>query len=512
MEKACALRVMSKINWLVIRMKVFKYSLCNITKIAALVCIGMAQPTLAKDIKQHQDDQRIQDLHTQKQITMPQAHSDLKPMLAPNKKENTVSLSAQELSNYPQLVVRALAMAVLENHFDNVAFLLPYYQQIPPQMQETILQQWASGMLAERDGHYRQAINAYRIALAENNHATRLRLRLALALFANKEFDAAQDQFIKLLSEDEIPQDVAEFIQQHLLEIKRQDRWSVSGGVSFLNDRNINNAPKNPDLGGGLTASNAQSARGLGFNLGINKRWSISHGFYSEIRTDGQGKYYWDNKPYNELGVRFSIGGGYENARAHFVLLPFLEKNYYAGGNNDDDKLRYFSSAKGLFAEWSYWLTPHWQTSLSAEFAKQEYARRVHLNGTTRSVNANVVYLPNAKRYYFVGLNFNRTDTRDADDAFIRRGINIGLGQELAFGFGMRVSANYAQKDYRAVGFFNQVQHNKEYGVSVSLWNKKIHYAGITPRITWQYQRVNSNLPLYEYDKNKIFIEMSRQF
>ena len=474
-----------------------------------------AYSVFANVVDGKQDDHRIQDLQIQKQL------DTIRPIVpniptyeskTPNKQEQTLSLSADELLAYPDLVVRAMAMAVLQNHFENVVFLLPYYQKIPQNMREVVLEEWAKGMVAEAQGDTKAAVKAYRNALSANNNASLLRLRLAMALYANKEYDASEDQFTKLLSEDSIPPQIAELINQYLTAIKQQNRVSVYGGINYLADKNINNAPKNSDLGGGWTAPKAQSAHGVGFNFGVSKKWGMSKGFFGETRLDAHGKYYTDNKPYNELNVRVLAGVGHENAHHSVALLPFVEKSYYAGGSANNDMLKYFSESKGLSAEWSYWLTPKWQTSLYGEYAKQDYTTRNHLDGQTKSLGGSVLYLSNAKRYYFAGLDYNKTDTRDADDSFVRQGVRAGFGQELGLGFSTRMSVNFAKKEYQGAGFFGKIQENDEYGASISLWHKKIHYAKITPRITWQYNKVDSNLPLYEYDKHRIFIEMSKKF
>lgn len=474
----------------------------------------LANTALANEVVYgKQDDRRIQEAVIQKHIDTirPNLPAQAPTATAPSTSGSAISMSAEELGNHPDLVVRAIAMAVLQNNFDNVAFLLPYYEKLPKQHQETIVLAWARGMVAESQNNAKQAVRHYRIALSENANAGLLRLRLAIALFANKEFDASSDQFTKLLSEDDLPADIAQVVQDYLTAIKRQNRLSISGGVNYLADKNINNAPDNSNLGGGWTAPKAQSAHGIGFNVNLDKKWGLPDGFFAQGKIDTSGKYYTDNKPYNELTVRVSAGVGHEDARHSFVLLPFIEKNYYAGDGNDD-KLHYFSQAKGVSAEWSYWLTPKWQTSLNGEVAQQDYSTRIHLNGLSRSASGSVLYLPHAQRYYFAGLDFNRTDARDGDDSFVRRGFRMGLGQELGYGFSTRLMASVAEKDYRSAGFFGKIQQNDEYSASVSLWNKKVHYAGITPRVTWQYQKVDSNLPLYEYDKNKVFIEMSKQF
>lgn len=43
------------------------------------------------------------------------------------------------------------------------------------------------------------------------------------------------------------------------------------------------------------------------------------------------------------------------------------------------------------------------------------------------------------------------------------------------------------------IRIFRITQRNKEYGVQVSLWHRALHFKGITPRLTWQYNKVKSN-------------------
>ena len=120
-----------------------------------------AYSVFANVVDGKQDDHRIQDLQIQKQL------DTIRPIVpniptyeskTPNKQEQTLSLSADELLAYPDLVVRAMAMAVLQNHFENVVFLLPYYQKIPQNMREVVLEEWAKGMVAEAQGDTKAAV------------------------------------------------------------------------------------------------------------------------------------------------------------------------------------------------------------------------------------------------------------------------------------------------------------------------------------------------------------------
>ncbi|WP_373777401.1 surface lipoprotein assembly modifier [Glaesserella sp.] len=461
-------------------------------------------------IAERLNDQRIQTENTVTQIP---------PVAAPKKegegkKENaqTISMTKEELVNHPDLVVRALIPALQQGNGDNVELLYPIYQKIPTQYHLPIFNKWSEAILAKRARDYTMSIRLYREILAENANMAEVRFQLAVVLFENNELEAAEDQFKKLRSEVKSPQDQA-FLDQFLEAITRKDRWTFNAGLTYLNDPNINNAPKAGTRYGNWMAPKRESAEGLGFNINIGKEWSWGNGFFNELRLNSNGKYYWDNKKFNEITGRGSLGVGFQNAKTTLVLLPFIEQTLYAGGSRQSDTLKRFSKAGGAGLESSYWLTPKWQLNGNYEYAEQRYTTRKHLNGNYHFVSAGVVYLASAKQYWFMNLSYNRTATRDRDDSFFRRGVNFGWGQEWSKGLSTRFSISLAQKRYKApMPIFGITQRNKEYGFQASVWHRAIHWQGITPRLTYHFNRTRSNHVFYSYDKHRVFLELSKQF
>ena len=461
-------------------------------------------------------DRRIQDEQVQHQLDVGKQSSavgvqDKYQVVVQERKEEAISLKAEELQQYPDLIVRAMLAAILQNHGNNVVFLWPYYEKLPESMREKVVENWAKAIVARENQQWTQSIRLYRDVLAQANWV-HVRLQLAMALFANKEWEAAADQFQKVRSEKDLPQEMTIYIDQYLQAIQAQNRWKISGGLTYLNDKNINNAPKQLDLGGGWRADEPESGEGVSFNVGVGKKWNWGKGVFSEARFDTNGKYYWDNRRYNELTARVSLGMGFQNAKQTLALLPFKEQTWYAGGKKDNKALKSFSHNAGAAFEWSYWFHSQWQGSIYAEAARQKYRTRIHLNGKNHFTSATMLYLPQAKQYWFAGIDRSYHKARDGDDSFIRKGARVGWGQEWGKGLSTRLSASYAHRDYRAAGFFRKVQHNKETGIQVSMWHRSVHFWGITPRLTWAYHKVDSNLPLYTYDKHRIFIELSKQF
>lgn len=464
-----------------------------------------------QQISERLNDQRIQSETT---VTRPQVQSLQKKAQAQPaaKASKSISISKEELAKHPDLVLRALQPALVQGNMDNVELLFPIYQQLPSEFHHPLLTQWSEAILAKKAQNYAKSVRLYREILAQQSDILPVRLQLAVTLFENNELEAAEDQFKKLRSEPLAPE-VQGIINDYISAIHRRDRWTFSGGLTYLNDPNINNAPKAGTTYGNWRPPKSESAQGVGFNFNIGKKWSWGDGFFNELRLSTNGKYYWNNKKYNETSLRGSFGLGYQNAKHSIEVLPFIEQTLYAGGSTVSETLRRFSKNRGTTAEYNYWLSQKWQLTSSYEYGEQRYTRRQHLNGNYHFISAGAVYLASAKQYWFTNANYNRTSTRDKDDSFWRKGISLGWGQEWGKGLSTRFSVNFAQKQYKGpMPIFNITQRNKEYGLQASVWHRAVHYWGITPRLTYNFTKTQSNHPFYTYDKHRVFVDFSKQF
>lgn len=490
-------------------MKKFIYSAFALTLTSSLAAETFVSKADQQRIDQRLNDQRIQ---TENSVKYPNRKPSLPEEMKTSVSPHQISMSKEELAQRPDLIVRALIAAVMQGNRNTVEFLLPFYQNVPAEMQDPLLTLWAEAISARNQQNYTKAIANYRQLLAEKNDIPVARFQLAITLFENNELEASEDQFQKLRST--ATGDFTSVIDEYLEAIRQKDRWTFSGGFTFLNDQNINNSPKEgTTVNGWKSNSKPESGQGIGFNAELGKKWSWGNGFYLPFRFDLNGKYYWNNKKYNELSARANLGLGFQNANWNISLLPFIEQMFYAGGSAQSEALKRFSKSGGATLENGYWLSPKWQLSQTYEYGEQRYTRRKHLNGNYHFLSVGVTWLANEKQYWFANLNYNRTATRDADDSFIRKGMSLGWGQEWGQGLSTRLSVSYAQKNYKGkMPIFGITQRNKEIGVQASIWHRAIHYKGITPRLTYSYSKVNSNHAFYRYDKQKIFIDFSKRF
>ena len=451
-------------------------------------------------------DERFDD---QRQLAKPDL-STQKPQISEKRDDkHTLSITKEELAKHPDLIVRGLIPAVLQNNGEAVQLLLPLYQNLPKQ--DPFLLEWANAINAREEGRFSEAVTRYRTLFSQDSTILPLRYQLAQALFLNNDNEAAKDQFQKLRAEQVSPESIA-MIDQYLSALNRRDQWKFQGGLSFLNESNINNAPKAGTRIGNWNAWERESATGFSYFAEAEKKWSLPHNYFTKFSIEGGGKYYWDNKKYNEFNGRVGAGLGYQTARFEMSVMPFTERRWYAGGSSGSESMKQYSKNSGARLDLTYWLNEKWQISTALEYGEQRYTTRKHLNGNNYLWSNTLSYFPKSGQFWFVGADYNRENTRDEDNAYQRKNLRLGWGQEWGWGISTRISLAYARRTYKGADLFNIRQKNNEYQSAVTLWHRDLYFWGITPKITWSYQRVSSNHPFYSYDKNRIFLEMGKTF
>ena len=179
-----------------------------------------------------------------------------------------ISLSKSQLAHHPKLVLRGLILALYQNNTQAVQLLLPLYKQFP--QQDNFLLTWAKAIEAREQGDLTQSIAYYRELFARDASLLPLRYQLAQALFFNYENESAKIQFEKLRTEVDDEKFLG-VIDQYLLTLNQRNQWIWQVGLNFLNDDNLNNAPKSGTKIGNWTAWKKESGQGVGYSLSVEK-------------------------------------------------------------------------------------------------------------------------------------------------------------------------------------------------------------------------------------------------
>ncbi len=432
------------------------------------------------------------------------------------KQNNVIRYTGRELLDRPDILEKLFLDALVNPNKAVLPTYIKLYQQVPNRDQSLI--DWATAIL-EREENLNKSITSYRKLISSFPNNNFIRYQLAETLFYNQQYEAAKDQFQRLRATSVLPQDIAVF-DRFLDVINKKDDWNFSFGMSFLNDKNLANAADEGtkmELPNGNTVtynSRRQKGQGVSLWLGADKRWGMDGGKYLALESNVSNHYYWNNKRYNDFNAHLGLGVGYSDARFDIQLTPYIDKRWYGGGLNGSDALKEYSNRYGVSISSSYWLNQSFKYSNYYNYGYEKYDRVVDkksYNGAIHALTNSIMYLPSSSQYWSLSLDLSKKYAADKTNSFDRIGARLSWGQEWPLGISTNTSFGIAKRNYKEASFLGK-QKNNEYNASISIWNKKIHYAGFTPRLTWIYTKTNSNISLYTYDKNQMVIEATRTF
>lgn len=421
-----------------------------------------------------------------------------------------ISVNVNELKYHPDLVKKALLSALVANNEKGVSLLLPIFKQQDPG--NILYLTWGNAIIAHANESYHQAITLYRKVLAEQPQALAAHLQLAMTLYENYDNNSAIHEFTTLRQQQGISGDVEYFIDRYLQALRERNAWKFSGSINYLDDHNVNNAPKRGTQLGYWTTAGPESAKGMGYYAATKKKKQLASNVYSATEIYGFGKYYINNHKYDEATIRAASGVNYQNAKTEITLLPFFEQSWYAGGYSSTNKtMKRYNHNYGVRTEINQIINNNWLFSGVIEYGMRNYTKRHYLTGDNVLFSTVIIYTPNARRYLFTGSDYYQENTREKDNAYRRKSIRIGWGENWGPGINTSLVGSYASRNYFARDFFGIKKNNNEYSLMVSVWHAGVNFLGFTPVVVWQYSKNASNHPFYRYEKNRIYFEIERK-
>ncbi|MCK3658501.1 hypothetical protein A4G18_07200 [Pasteurellaceae bacterium Pebbles2] len=422
-----------------------------------------------------------------------------------------LELSDEELVQQPELARQLLNQLIDAQQWQLLPKLLALYEKTPNP--DRTLIEYAKAHILMLNQDYKAAIDTLRQIIAENDSFTPVRFLLAKALFEDYQDQAAQDQFERVRA-DNPPERVANTSAQYLNAINQRNSWDFGFHFSYLQEDNVNNASDSDTvrIGNALFQKSPdslpQKAHGVQYGFDFSKKWNLMGGHYAILRNDFTAKQYWDNHRFDDLNNRSSLGWQYQNSQHRFALLPYYERRWIGGHR--------YSKGHGVRAEYESWLNPQWRLSLATEFGstRQSDADSRNADNYSQLYSATLIHLLNAKTYFYAGADYSKENAKADVYTFDRVGGRLGWGQSWGWGISTRLNLYYAHKNYDAPHrILQKVRKDKEFGGTLTIWKGDWHLWGITPKLSFNYNRVSSNLPdLYSYDKKRVYLNFEKTF
>lgn len=476
----------------------------------------LANPSIERDPSQTEvnatatvDSDTVKvDLLRQKQLSTKQEKSERK----------VIQYTGRELIENPEILEDLFIKALISPNKNILPGYIKLYNFVPNKDQSLI--DWANAILL-RDKNLNDSVSAYRSLLTsfpENNY---IRYQLAETLFYNQEYDASKNQFEKLRSVPDLTEQDRIIFDQYIEAINSKEDWNFAFGATFLNDKNLGNSAEpgtQVTLPNGATItynSERQKGKGISAWLSADKQWRLSGKKYLALESSLASKYYWNNKSYNDVNAHLGLGLGYSDARFNIQLTPYFSKRWYAGGLNSGESLKQYSQTYGADLSLSYWLAQQLKYSFSYNYGYDTYSKMKYddqYRGASHGLVQSILYMPKPTQYWSLALDLNKKYAKDKTNAYDRIGARLTWGQEWPYGISTSTTLGVAKRDYKEMTFLGKKQKNKEYSLSLSLWHKELHFMGVTPRITLNYTKTDSNIAIYSYDKKQIFFDVSKSF
>ncbi|MBV7434792.1 DUF560 domain-containing protein [Cardiobacteriaceae bacterium TAE3-ERU3] len=418
-------------------------------------------------------------------------------------KEENIIDEAMLRSN-PLLLAKLLDQAVMTGQIEAVVALLPLYEEVSNKDEQ--LARYARAAVAQRDGRTKDAIQIYREMLAENGDLPPVRLQLAMALAADRQDGAAEDQFMRLRHE-ELPAEVSQLIDQQLTSLQERREWSFNFSSYYQADNNINNAPPQRQMAWGngtLTFAEPVKAKGFHYYVSADKMIPIDGGVFGGINASISGDH-WNKSDYNDMNITLGTTLGWRDTRRNARVNPFVRRRIFAG--------EAYSTSVGVNLGGDYWVTPNWRLSTNGLLSNTKHDKRTFLDGNQYYGGISALYAPTAGRYFFGGVGAYRNATDDPSDTYNRPSINLGWGEEWSHGISTRLSGSISKRSYAGPDIFNIKREDREYSVSFSIWKRDWHFWGITPKLNLDWSKSTSNHFYYDNKQSKnAYIEFSKLF
>ncbi|KGQ25328.1 hypothetical protein JP33_06655 [Gallibacterium anatis CCM5995] len=434
------------------------------------------------------------------------------PFIQPTKSEK-IKVSTEQIKQDKKLTEHLLNLAILQQNNALIETLLPIYQKF--EKKDDILVLFAQGVSEKLQQHYAAALSYFRQILAINPDLNPVRIELATALFADQRLSSAKEQFEKAKAEPNLPANIAYLLDQYLNAIEQRTNWQTNLSFNYLRENNVNNTSDIKEIENtGFIKSKEmlpQSAHGIAYSFNLSKEYNLFSNHYAYFENTLWGKYYWDNKDYNDILNRSYLGYMNKNAVQNWKLLPFYGRRWVG-----DHRYQW---EQGIRGEFSRWFTPNWQISTALEYAKQRYFLQPGSNGFNQFASITVLWLRNPRQYFYVGTDINHEKTRILQYSSDIKTLRLGWGQEWTKGISSRLSFSFAQRQYKAEAKLGgilplgKIRSDKIYQAQLILWKRDWQWWNITPKLQFNWKQQVSNIPsMYSYTDKNINLLFEKQF
>lgn len=376
-------------------------------------------------------------------------------------------------------------------------------------MNSAIQHDFIDGMTSYAARDYTHAEVMFRRILDRDPRLLRVRLELARTLFMEQK-DEQADYHFRLAAGEDPPDQVAHNIVRFRQAIRARRAWRFNFDFGFAPDSNVNSATDKQSL----------DIYGLPFRLDPNARAQSGIGRFASMDASvrlnrfgnvpiyvaayGRWLHYRDHQFDDdylgaEAGPEVAVAGGRMR-----VTAAALTRRY--GGKP-------LVRSLGTHIDYERLIGNKWTVGGALLIRRNDYAHRRDVDGwdVEGRISANRPLGPTTLGFGYVTIE--RDWARDSGQAFWREGLGVGVLKEVFWGLRPQLSIDIArQAGDGPLSPFGKTRRDLLLQATLSIYKRDWSFEGFAPSLSLTATRNSSMLPLYDEQRIRGEVRMTKAF
>ncbi len=400
----------------------------------------------------------------------------------------------------------AAALLIQAGRLDEAKSLLTRTSQLNPEDNQVF---FLLGLIAIAEEDYDAAIGHFRFILARTPEAERVRLELTRAFFLSGDYDNAARNF-RFARAGDMPPEVRANIDQFLGAIIRLKEWSYSLSFALAQDSNVNAATELREVQiFGLhfvLSDDARKKSGYGLSVDAGGEWSplLAQQWKAHLGANIHRTEY-SGGAFDDMTIAVHAGPEFLLPRWQITALATGFQRWF--GNAP------YNNGVGGRVTAAFSLTPQIQLGASFDAQTISYQTGSAQNGVISSFGMRLTYTLSPSSIVLAAAGVGAREAKVPAFASTTHWLGAGYYRDLPRGFSIYLEPNFSTTRYHAplVGF-GATRKDYVWSIRSELLNRRLEYAGFTPKLTLSYTNQSSNIALYDFSRSQISVGLTRQF
>ena len=365
------------------------------------------------------------------------------------------------------------------------------------------------GMVSYSAGDFRRAEEMFRGILDRDPRLLRVRLELARALYMQNE-DEQADYHFGLAATGHPPALVMRNILRFREAIRARRSWRLNFDIGFAPDSNVNSATDKDTIDiHGLPFRldpDARAHSGVGRFVGADASIRVNRSGEIPVYLGAYGRWtrYGDHRFDDayagaEAGPEFQLKGGRMRLTATGLMRWYGK--------------RPLVTSLGARASFEKLVGDAWTVDASALVRHNDYAGRSDVDGWDLEAGASASRPLGSTTLGFVHATVGRTWADDRGQAFWRGRVGIGVFKEIGWGLRPQLGVDFARQVNDApMAPFGQKRRDWQLQGSFSIYKRDWNVNGFAPSLHLSIRRNRSTIPLYDEQRTRGEVRITRAF